>query len=236
MDAFGSVNSTYRLLIATTTSAIAAITFDRLQILFKSRALALAGLLVVISLFVILLSKALEELIERSVGVRRFIEGDRFIEGFWYDLSIDSQARKVIHGVLIRIRFQEGSFAVEGVTFDPAGNRIATWGSTSTAFSDLRLSFEYRGMNDEHGDVVETGFGQLQFDAPPQSYSGFYFDYTAHIHGRVHGYKVSRDALKQHHNFVAIESKRLFILPLMAARQAEIEARPSAAPVQVPTA
>jgi hypothetical protein len=219
MDAIGRVNGIYRLFVATIASAASAILIDDLQNIFKSRSIALLALLVVVSLTVILLNETLEQIVEKSVTVRKLIAGDDFIEGFWYDLSLDNVNRKVVHGAIFRIRFKDGELKVDGVSFDPGGNRIATFTSSSAVYSNRLFYFEYRGMNDEYQELVETGLTQLQFDAPPQSYSGFYFDYTASIHSRVHGHKVDEDTLKRNRSFTLPDAKRDFMLSVMAAKQ-----------------
>ena len=106
------------------------------------------------------------------------------------------------------------------MTFDPGGNRIATFTSTSAVYADRQFTFEYRGMNDEYRELVESGLTQLQFDAPPLSYSGFYFDYTASIHSRVHGRKVDAATLKECERFQVPDAKRDFMVRAMAAKQA----------------
>jgi hypothetical protein len=230
MDPVERINPTYRLFIATASSAISAIAFDGLTHLLKSRALALTALLIVISLLVLVLSELLEEIIERSVAVRRFFAGDEFIEGYWYDITVDAPRRRVVHGVLCRISYKEGSFVLEGVTYNLQGNRVATFNSESAAFANRRLSFEYRGPNEEFSGVIQTGFTQLQFDSPPQSYSGFYFDYDAAVHASVQGYKVDLATLKKFGFFATADSKRAFLVPLLTARQAELDALEAATP------
>jgi hypothetical protein len=45
---------------------------------------------------------------------------------------------------------------VDGVSFNPEGNRIATFTSTSAVFSNRLFHFEYRGINDEYKELVAT--------------------------------------------------------------------------------
>jgi hypothetical protein len=230
MDPVERINPTYRLFVATASSAISAIAFDGLTHLLKSRALALTALLIVISLLVLVLSELIEEIIERSVTVRRFFAGDEFIEGYWYDITVDAETRHVVHGVLFSITYEEGEFAVRGVTYNLLGNQVATYNSDAASFSNRRLSFEYRGPNVELGGVIQTGFTQLQFDSPPQSYSGFYFDYGGQVRASVQGYKVDPVTLKKFGFFANADFKRAFLAPLLAARQAELDGFEAAAP------
>jgi len=225
MDVIGRVNTTYRLFVATTASVVSAILIDDMQKVFKSRTIALLALLVMVSLIVIVLNETLEQIVEKSVTVRKAIAGDEFIEGYWYDLSLDNVNKKVVHGAILRIRLRDGEFKVDGVSFNPAGDRIATFTSSSAVYSNKLFYFEYRGINDEYQELVETGLTQLQFDSPPQSYSGFYFDYTASIHSRIHGHKVDADTLKRYKSFTPPDAKRDFMLSVMAAKQASFAAQ-----------
>ena len=211
-------------MIAAIASAVSAILIDYLQGIFKSRTAALLALLVLISVLVLLLDEALERVIEKSLAVRKLIAGNEFIEGYWYDMSIDNATKKVVHGVIFSIWFDDGAFKVDGVTFDPEGNRIATFSSTNAAYSNRLLLFEYRGLHDAFAKSIETGVCQIQFDNPPQSYSGFYFDYTGAISFRVHGRKVDKHELDTYKSFHQVDMKRDFMLSVMSARQAALSA------------
>ncbi len=133
----------------------------------------------------------IEGLLEKSEAIRKLIASDQFIEGYWFDISIDRSARVVHHGSLITIRWRDGGFVLNGVEFDPDGNRICTFRSTSTAFVNRVLTFSYEAHSESFNQAIETGIDQLQFDNPPQSYTGFYFDFTKTIDFRIQGSRIT---------------------------------------------
>jgi hypothetical protein len=211
MDQFRRFNNAYRLLVAALVSVLSTVLFDYLNRTLGGRGAALAALLLLVTVFVTLFNAALEVAIEKSTLLRKLIAGSEFIEGYWHDVSVDA-AKLVAHGVLFQVRFENDRFAVSGSTFDPQGNHIATFRSINAAYSDRVLHFRYESHTAYSEQQTETGVVELQFDKPPSSYSGFYFDYSNKIRFRVHGTKVADEAVREYHSFGDIGDKRAFVV------------------------
>jgi hypothetical protein len=227
MHRFERINGVYRLFVATGMSAIAALVLDRLQELLRNRSLAWVVLLGLVATAVFLLNQALEGLLQASVPLRKLIAGDEFIEGHWYDISVDRSSKVIHHGCLITIRWEDGRFVLNGISFDQAGNFISTFRSTSAAFENGVLTFAYQGHGESFGPAIEIGMDQLQFDRPAQSYSGFYFDISRTIEFRVYGTKVDRDALSRFNHFSDRVSKQKFITGKMMEMKRKLDANAS---------
>jgi hypothetical protein len=222
MDRLRRFNDIFRLLVATAISAGAAITLDRLEQLLKNRSVAWIVLLVAVAIAVFVLDQANETLLDHSAKLRRWLLGDQFIEGNWFDISIDRVKGSVHHGSFITIAWRGGEFIVNGIEFDPLGNRICTFRSTSTSLVANVLTFSYESHSDTFESVVEIGIDQLQFDAPPQSYSGFYFDFTKTVDFRVQGQKIDLDIAATYNHFQNLADKKRFILAQIAESEREL--------------
>jgi len=228
MDQFRRFNNAYRLLVAALVSVLTTLLFDYLNRTFESRAAALAALLILVTLFVTVLNAALEVAIEKSTFLRKLIAGSEFIEGFWHDVSVDP-SKSVTHGVLFQVRFEHDRFAVSGSSFDPQGNHIATFRSINAAYSDRVLHFRYESHTAYSEQETETGVVELQFDNPPSSYSGFYFDYSNKVRFRVHGSKAPAQAIRAYHSFSDINDKRAFVVQEIRKMQHLLTTPPPAA-------
>ncbi len=219
MDRFERVNSVYRLLVATVVAAVSTLIFDRLQTIFRDRSLVWIILLALIAVVLFTLNQVFEALLEHSVSIRKLLAGNEFIEGFWFDISIDRANKTVHHGSFITIWWENGRFAVSGIEFDPEGTRLCTFKSTSTAFADRILTFGYQSHGDTFAQAIESGIDQLQFDSPPQSYSGFYLDFTKTVDVRVQGSKIDQRTVNAYNGFRDVASRQRFILEQIAIAQ-----------------
>jgi hypothetical protein len=216
MDRLARFNGIYRLFVATFVSAAAALVLDHLQKLIKDRALQWAALLVIVAIVLFIVDQVFEGLLEKSVTMRRLVAGSEFIEGFWFDISIDRKNRTVHHGSLLTISFENGALIVNGIEFDLNGARLSTFHSTSTAYSDRVLTFAYESHGESFKRAIKVGIDQLQFDNPPQSYSGFYVDFTEAVDFRVQGTRVDARTLEQNNRFRDLPSKQRFIMEQIA--------------------
>jgi hypothetical protein len=216
MHRFERINGVYRLFVATGVSAISVLILDQLQEVLKSRSLAWVVLLGLVAIAVFLLNQAFEGLLEASVTIRKLIAGDEFIEGHWHDISVDRSTKVIRHGCFLTIRWEDGRFALNGTTFDEAGNLDSTFRSTSAAFENGILTFGYQSYSKGYDHAIEIGIDQSRFDRPAQSYSGFYFDFTKTIECRIHGIKVDRETLTKFNHFADLAAKQRFITEKMA--------------------
>jgi hypothetical protein len=205
-------NNIYRLFVATAISAAATLVLDHLQKLIRERSLQWVVLLVLVALLLFVVDQIFEGLFEKSEKMREWIAGDEFIEGYWYDISIDRTKNQVHHGSLNRIWWEDGAFIVGGVEYDPHGTRVATFRSTTTAFAKGVLTFQYESHGESFNQVIEKGVDQIQFDNPPLSYTGFYFDFTGAVSFRINGSKVDKASLEKHNCFRDLQSKQSFIV------------------------
>jgi len=212
MERFERFNNAYRLIVATAVSAAAALLLDDLQRLFSNRSLAWALLVGLVAIFLFLLNSLCETAIENSLVLRKWIMRGDFIEGHWFDITIDRAKMAVHHGCFMTIRWERGQFVVNGVEFNSHGDRICTVHSTSSLFANRVLTFAYESHSETFNQAIEMGIDQLQFDNPPQSYSGFYFDFTKTVDFRVHGTRIEGAVAREYNGFRDVQAKRRFIV------------------------
>ncbi|MBT9330478.1 hypothetical protein [Paracidobacterium acidisoli] len=224
MERFERMNNIYRLFVATAVSAIAALVLDRLQQIFRQRSVLWIVVLALVAVVLFFLNQVFEGLLEHSLAFRRLVAGNEFIEGYWFDISVDKTHRAVHHGSFITIWWESGRFVINGIEFDPNGNRICTFRSTSSAYLDRVLTFSYESHTETYNLAIETGIDQLQFDNPPQSYSGFYFDYTKTVDFRVQGSRIDQSVLEEQKHFRDVAAKQTFIMARIAETQQRLDA------------
>lgn len=159
-----------------------------------------------------LFNNLLDKLIDKSVGLRRILLGSNFIEGYYYDLSVDIEKYIVRHGVLFNVEYEDGGFKANGVTYDRKGNRKATWKSISCTYQDRVLYIQYESHTDYSNTGIEMGLLQLQFEKPANSYSGFYFDMANQKKYNITGCRVTKEELKNFGLFKNTDHKKQFIL------------------------
>lgn len=227
MDRFEKFNNAYRLFVSTAVAATAALILDRLEEAFKQRSLAWTVLLALVAIVTFILNNIFEGLIEKSVVLRKTIAGDEFIEGHWFDISVDRAEHVVHHGSFLTIWWEGGRFVINGVEFSPNGDRICTFHSTSAAFANRVLTFGYEAHSETFNQAVEIGIDQLQFDNPPQSYSGFYFDFTKTVDFRIQGTRIDQRTVDQYNRFRDVAAKQRFIVEEIARTKKRLGTRAS---------
>ena len=230
MEKLERFSDIYRLFVATAVSAAAALLLDHLQKLFKDRALQWISVLVLIAIVLFVLDQFLEALIDLSPALRRMILGNDFIEGYWLDLSIDKATRIVHHGTLLTIGWEDHRLGVTGIEFDPTGAPVANFSSTGLVYNRRVLTFVYTSHGDVFTAEVEQGIDQLQFSSPPESYSGFYFDYTRSVAYRIHGTRVDAATIRANNSFRDLASKRDYIVQQIAEAQSRLNTISRSAP------
>lgn len=211
-------NQTYRMAVASSAAIVSVFVEQHLSRVFESRSLVLLGMMLIVAVLVAAVSAFLEALVHRSRRLRRMIVGEGFIEGYWFDMSGAGQGAGPHHAVLIRIGHAPDGYEVSGVTYSLSGERVATFRAVTSVYKDAKLFCEYES-NTTYGPL-EKGVMQLQFDSPPSSYSGFYFDYAGTISGKVHGDRVGPESLATFNGFASAEDKKAFILAELGKRGA----------------
>ena len=226
--------SAYRVCIATLASAITVLASNYFTHVFLHGSSVLPYVLAAVGLIVYMIDLLFESLVNYSQPLRKFIAGNDFIEGYWHDESIDANTGLCIHGVLFQIVNVQGELVLNGVTFDAQGTRIATFRSDRLVYSDRILFYEYVGYTVYGNSPTELGIGQLLFDVPPISYSGFYLSHdgrakvratpggsgqsypASNVIQRVVGEKVSIEDFEKFNKFTNIDDKRMFVCDILA--------------------
>lgn len=162
-----------------------------------------------------------ENLVNFYPFLRKIILRDDFVEGFWYNLTFDDQNlnNKIIdQACLLQIVYINGDLKVYGEAYRKDGSKVGTFKSTNSAYSDKVLFFEYFSHASTVENYIEIGMNQIQFGSPPNSYSGFYMNYSKgheKIQHLVHGTKVSHDELLSHNSFKNSSDKRRFLMGII---------------------
>jgi len=220
MNRFENYKSSCKLFSASIAAIITPMLIDRAELYFGNQHVLLFWIVVaLVIVFVTALNYFFDKAIEKSSYVRRLIMGSHYIEGYYYDLSIenipssiDCTKSTVKHGVLVKIEYYDGGFHINGVTYDAKGHRLATWKSNSCTYQDRIVYAQYESHTEYSKTGIETGLLQLQFENPPYSYSGFYFDITNNIQVIISGINVDKKQLKEYNYFNRPEMKRAFLI------------------------
>ena len=223
MKKFREFNTTYKLIIGTVSSILSALLIDYLMEKFDDKTVSIAFMLSVIVVLILLINSIVERAVERSHTIRKAIAGDEHIEGYWYDFSVEQDTNQVKHGVLFSIKYEGGKYALYGVTYDGSGHRIATFRSKNSVYQDRVLFCEYESHTEYMQSSLEQGVLQIQFDLPPTSYTGFYFDYSGAMNFKIQGERVPDDVVKQHNRFKYNEDKKAFLVGQIQKKQKELD-------------
>lgn len=205
----------YKLISATTASIFTSLFIEKYASLFKDKTLAYVTIVVFVIIIVAIGNSILDYVIDESVKVRKLLLGKHFIEGYWYDLSIDKTTKSIKHGVVFKIDYNKGSYELHGISYNRDGERIATWKSISCTFLENVLFVQYESHTEYSATFIEHGVLQMQFETPANSYTGFYFDFSNSIKYIIAGRRIGDNLLKQYNNFSDTSDKESFLDEIM---------------------
>lgn len=225
MQTFENYRREYKVISATVASILTTFLIDTYSSQFKSNTLAYSTIIIGVILTVLIGNYIVDYIIDDSVEVRRVMMGRNFIEGYWYDLSIDQQSKTAKHGVLFKIDYEKGNYVLYGVTYNRQGDRVATWKSISCTFLNKILFVQYESHTEYSATFIEHGVLQIHFETPANSYTGFYFDFSNSIRFLISGKKVSKNELKNQNEFRDTIDKEKFIVDIMKKHEALVQAR-----------
>lgn len=214
------------MISATIASILTTFLIDKYSNQFKTDTLAYATIITAVILIVVIGNYILDYIIDDSVRIRKFLMGKDFIEGYWYDLSIDKANRSVKHGVLFKLDYEKGNYVLHGLTYNRQGDRIATWKSISCTFFEKILFVQYESHTEYSQTFIEHGVLQIHFETPANSYTGFYFDFSNSIRFIITGRRVQKDELKNYNSFSDTTDKEKFLLEIMSKHEATLKSRP----------
>lgn len=215
LDRFRSL---YQLLVASISSIISVLVVDYLSAYFPSKSVSTAIMLIIIVSAITIATAVMERLVDNSHWLRRVILRDHFVEGFWCDVSVERTSSRVVQGALLHIYYEDGEIKISGISFDMEGNKIAAFNSTSATYLEKTLYYLYNTQSIYAPSFSETGFGQLAFDHPPTSYTGFFVDFASGTMFRVEGERVSENSLHKFNDFSAIEDKTKFVIEFLSSK------------------
>ena len=122
---------------------------------------------------------SLSYVVEHSQWLRKKIAGRHYIEGFWFDIAIAPEAKIIREFGLIEIDFEDRSYVVSGILFDPRYRRIGTFESHLSKNTKGKLEYAY-SRRVQHEEMEEgSGLGEYEFarEKPyPLTFSGSFFD------------------------------------------------------------
>jgi uncharacterized membrane protein YwzB len=215
MQIFENYRREYKVVSATVASILTTFLIDKYASQFKSDGLAYSTIIIAVVLIVLIGNYVLDYVIDDSVQLRKLLMGKDFIEGYWYDLSIDKPNKAIKHGVLFKISYEKGNYVLHGITYNRQGDRIATWKSISCTFFDKILFVQYESHTDYSATFIEHGVLQIHFETPANSYTGFYFDFSNSIRFIISGRKVSKEETRDYNGFNDIVDKEKFLMEVM---------------------
>ncbi len=212
MERLKKLDNLYKLIIGTVATILTTFILDDLTQRLGDKGYATLMTILAVTVIILVMNFVLESLFENSVLLRKMLFGDDFIEGYWYDITFNQKTKKVRHSVLFSIFYEGGQIKVSGLGYDPQGNRVGTFKSTESSYSNRVLFYQYESHTNYNQGFIEIGVSQLCFDKPANSYSGFYLDYSDKMRFNVNGDRVPASIMDEHNGFKTNEDKKAFIL------------------------
>ena len=119
-------------------------------------------------------------LVDNSRTVRRLLLGRHFIEGWWVDVVKESESAPATSGAVFEIRWEEGSYVVEGESYGVDGDSFGEFHCDACEYDAKarRLRYAYTGINARHPGGRLDGYGEYRFkgDGPPNRIVGHITD------------------------------------------------------------
>jgi len=153
-----------------------------------------AAVLVILAIF--FFEYAASQLIKWIQPLRRWIMGEKFVEGVWIDIVRTQNSEGIFYsGGILEIYFQKGELLVSGDTFDETGKKIGNFNSDFVHYVDWDFSYHYyKGVYAEQS--TPDGYSSYHFkpNRPyPEAFDGFYLPENANSISRVVGEKLQPD-------------------------------------------
>jgi hypothetical protein len=111
----------YQIFATTIVSALTTFILSVIEDRFKDKTVSNVVTTVVVVILSYVLGKIFESIIENNRSIRKFLLGDDFIEGYWYD-----EAKDLSHVTLYSIKFKNDNYVVEGESFNEMGKSFST--------------------------------------------------------------------------------------------------------------
>ena len=144
-----------------------------------NKAIAVTSIFVAALIAIQLTELSLYYVVEHSQLLRKKIAGRHYVEGFWFDIAIAPNAKIIREFGLIEIDFEDRSYVVSGILFDPKYRRIGTFESHLSKNTKRKLEYAYsRGVQHEKMEEA-SGLGEYKFSREkpyPLTFSGSFFD------------------------------------------------------------
>jgi|688.fasta_scaffold18989_10 hypothetical protein len=209
MKKLAKFERTYTLVVMTVAAFLGRSVTNYLGSKLTSPSLTFTLLATLLVVSVVISDKILGALIEISPMLRRWICGSDFIEGWWYDVTLNEDRTSIHHVVIYNIYFEGGTLRLSGYSLDVEGRTRATFRSRTASYNERNLFIEYEGSGDLIPHKIEVGVMSLHFGYPANSYTGFYFDYAGTIGAQVAGRKLDESVLKEYGDLQSADKIRL---------------------------
>jgi len=131
-------------------------------------------------ILLIALQTIIENLIGRSLWLRKHLSGKSFVEGYWYDIS-RNESGFLTACACIYIYFEDEALKISGATLLLDDGMYGSWNATFATFEDHKLAYAFESHTSNSSSPIELGYAELKFTngyRTPGSYSGFFFDTT----------------------------------------------------------
>jgi len=201
--------SLFDLIIGTVGSISTGLILSYLNKKMQNKKAPIVIAIIIVTISIISANFLAKNLINNSLSVRNLINPNN-IEGYWYETSPPDTNNLIKHVTLIRINYNAGSYEIHGETFDTLGNSYANFKSSTTAFNNGVLFFQYTSYNNTHG--IGQGFDQLQFSDPANDFKGFIFSMTSKRYYFMNGHRISSEQLNKYKNLRTEEYKVKFVM------------------------
>jgi hypothetical protein len=214
MKDFEKFRQKYALVMGVIVSFVTPYLFDLFKSSISNNTLRHVVILISVGTALLLLNSLLENLINKNASFRKLIAKKVFIEGYWFDKTIENE--DLLHVLLMNICYQEGAYVVTAEYFDKNQQSIGTFTSTPSTYNNNELLFrvDVSYLLSKSND----GIDYLKFNSPPTFYIGYYLD----LHDpegikkyEVQGKRVSKDDLKKYHRLKEDTDKKNFVQKLI---------------------
>lgn len=124
--------------------------------------------------------------------IRRLIFGKQFIEGHWFDHTIEN--KRVIAVGCITIEYKNESLSINGNTFFLPNFQSDVFNSKFTHFENDTLFYEFETFSPDSQNPVITGYVQLKFKGSSKqlnSYLGHLYDLGSTMTKIIQGERIT---------------------------------------------
>lgn len=147
MGEFENFFELYQIIVVTISSISSIFLLNVLEHKINGKGLKTVIVVTLVSIGVIVINYGITNLLEKSSSIRKFIDEDNFIEGYYYDVTLKDTINRA---AILNIKYKNNGYLIFGESFDITGKNTSIFNSVKSVYSDRILYFNFNSYTDSY--------------------------------------------------------------------------------------